>query len=156
MTVSCVASVYRAIRNTMMGNKCSTCDNVCFCCLMLSVFFTSTILVGQIGIFNESVTVDESVGSIRILVGFISPAQVSADIAVNISFSTEDNSAMGKSQVHQPVSKEFILLFLSLILSRPLSFLVPFPPFVLLPHFNPPSRTPSSSFQRAQTTLTLQ
>ena len=114
-------------------------------------FFTSILLVGQIGILNETVTVDESVGSVRILVGFISPAQVSADIAVSISFSTGDNSAMGESHVSVAVARELILsISLTLFLS-PSSH----------PHHSPSaypslSHTPSTYFQLAWTTLTLQ
>ena len=49
--------------------------------------------MGRIAILNASSPVLENVGSATIYVGFEEPDEVSEDIAVNITFSTADNTA---------------------------------------------------------------
>ena len=55
--------------------------------------------MGRIAILNTSSLVLENVGSVSIYIGFEEPDEVSEDIAVNITFSTADNTARGN---HSP------------------------------------------------------
>ena len=52
--------------------------------------------VGIVGIVNQTSTVVESQGIARIYVAFLEPDEISPDIAVNITFSTQDNAAIGE------------------------------------------------------------
>ena len=52
--------------------------------------------VGVIGILNETLVVREDVGTVTVYVGFSQPAEISSDIVANITFFTEDSSAIGK------------------------------------------------------------
>lgn len=51
--------------------------------------------VAVIGLRNESYMVDESDGSIRVYVQFISPDEISEDIIVNVTLTTVDMTAFG-------------------------------------------------------------
>ena len=51
--------------------------------------------VGVIGFRNTSYVVGESDGSITVHVQFLSPMEISSDIVVPVTLSTEDDSAVG-------------------------------------------------------------
>ena len=50
----------------------------------------------RVGILNESVTISESDGNVRIYIAFLEPAQISANISVEVEAATLSDSAIGK------------------------------------------------------------
>ena len=53
----------------------------------------------MIGIINDTVIVREDVGTVTVYFGFIEPDEISSDIVANITFFTEDSSAIGQKKL---------------------------------------------------------
>ena len=69
----------------LQSNLVAEADYCYLCCLA----------VGVIGLRNESFVVTEADGSIMVYVEFLEPDEISADIVVNATLSTMDDSAFG-------------------------------------------------------------
>ena len=52
--------------------------------------------MGVIGILNETLQVREDVGNVTVYMGFTKPDAISSDIVANITFFTQDSSAVGR------------------------------------------------------------
>lgn len=68
--------------------------------------------VGRIAIINETVMVLESIGLLRIYIGFVEPEQISPSITANITFSTQDNTAEGRLDILACLSSQNKPIFL--------------------------------------------